>query len=660
MGTIVNLIEWEANGLRCPDHKISFVKESGGVYPISLLQMPNGTGKTTTLELLRAALSGSADNNQWDKAKVRSLRKRGNDKGRGMFRVALLLDGRRITFTLNFDFEEGSLRYSTTTPSGIKDGFVPPRELKKFLHPDFVNFFVFNGELAEQLLSHDYTDAQRAIENLFQLGLFSNLINQVHVFWERQTAGRGATEDRGLTRRSNRVSYLRQRIAMLIRRQAELRKQQKANQQQLNEKRDRFNTALSQQQALRDRLLVAENDYKSSKSEVHRAAQDVLARMRDPQALSNAFAREMILLKASLDRVKLPESTAREFFEELAQESHCVCGQELTEDTRTVIRERASRYLGSDDVALLNAIKADVGDLVGTVAEVHEAELTAQIKALTDSCQHENEMRTVRDEIQNEGVANDPTLEQARDEIKQLEEQQIYLKNEIDKYDDTNDTGPDESTYGIRVLERRLKDAENRLAEITHTLELKDKRDLLVRLLGQVQAKARNGISDEICEDANKRIAELMPNNAIRIEEINRCLVLRGQEGGSVGETLSVAYSFLSTLFNRSEHQLPFIVDSPANPIDLRVRSKVAELIPRLTGQFIGFTISSERQGFLPQLEQAAPEQIQYLTLFREGAVDLEDATRKESHVQETHDGFCVNGRSFFHSFHLDAEASNV
>ena len=67
-----------------------------------------------------------------------------------------------------------------------------------------------------------------------------------------------------------------------------------------------------------------------------------------------------------------------------------------------------------------------------------------------------------------------------------------------------------------------------------------------------------------------------------------------------------MGYAFLATLFNRTEHQLPFVVDSPANPIDLRVRARVAELIPRLSNQFIAFTISSERQGFLPGLEQAA------------------------------------------------------
>jgi hypothetical protein len=136
-------------------------------------------------------------------------------------------------------------------------------------------------------------------------------------------------------------------------------------------------------------------------------------------------------------------------------------------------------------------------------------------------------------------------------------------------------------------------------------------------------------------------------------------LVLTGQEGGSVGETLSVGYAFLATLFNRTEHQLPFIVDSPANPIDLRVRAKVAELIPRLANQFIAFTISSERQGFVGPLEQAAGAPLQYLTLFRKGAAALEAAAAEERGLKTSADGVCVSGREFFMRFHLDSEADS-
>ena len=47
------ILGWEAKGLRCPDGKIDLCKD--GSKKINLIQMPNGTGKSTYLELIRGA-----------------------------------------------------------------------------------------------------------------------------------------------------------------------------------------------------------------------------------------------------------------------------------------------------------------------------------------------------------------------------------------------------------------------------------------------------------------------------------------------------------------------------------------------------------------------------------------------------------------------------
>jgi ABC-type branched-subunit amino acid transport system ATPase component len=68
----VRLLGWKASGLRCPDHEISRVRADGTPHHVSLIQMPNGTGKTTVHELIRAALSGPE---AWtDVTESRSLR----------------------------------------------------------------------------------------------------------------------------------------------------------------------------------------------------------------------------------------------------------------------------------------------------------------------------------------------------------------------------------------------------------------------------------------------------------------------------------------------------------------------------------------------------------------------------------------------------------
>lgn len=659
MTTTLKILGWKSEGLRCPDHEVSFEKSGQEVYPIVLLQMPNGTGKTTTLELLRTILSGSANSEKWDKAKIASFKSRKSSSEKGSFRVELLYNSLKLTIKLELNFEDGTTQYFTTqTSTGIQNGFHPPREIKKFLNESFVKFFVFDGELAEQLLDRSYTNAQTIIEDLFQVNLISSMLNEIHRHWSKVTESKSATEERGLSRRQNRVTELTKWLDTLREMRGSLQKKYDRVSNELKKKEAKFKGELSQQREIRERLQNAESEFKDTGTKVKMSAQNVLEEMRNPHSLSSIFAEEMVTLKASLDRVKLPESTAREFFEELAEELECICGRELDDDIRRLIKERASKYLGSDDVALLNLLKGDISTLIGESPKQNETALRNLISELSELCRLEMEHKTARDQIVAEGVHNDPQLETVQSQIDSLKQEQNRLKQELSKYESLDDSAGDSSTFGIEIIERRLRDAEKKLAEITQTLELKQKRDVLDQILKVAQDKALKGISQEICVDANERISKLMPDNAIRIERIDRCLKLQGQEGGSVGETLSVAYAFLATLFNRAEHQLPFIVDSPANPIDLRVRSKVAELVPKLTNQFVAFTISSERQSFISSLEKAAQGDILYLTLFRKGSTDLEQKAESFGAVKSV-DGICVKGADFFNEFHLEAEEAN-
>ena len=657
MDIVVEVAGWRAEGLRCPDHEVSFIKDKDrrNIFPVSLIQMPNGTGKTTTLELLRAALSGTAQN--WSADQVQSLRKRNFQSSNGQFQVALHCNTKRLTITMDFDFDDGTVTYSTTLPGGNKEGFRPPREVMKFFQANFVNFFVFDGELAEQLLNQSYTQAQDVIEDLFQLSLFSGMTNSIDDYWKEKTSQVGGViEQRGLTRRRNKVNSLQELLKKRKKEQNDLSTEYKKTEKEWKKKNELFKEEITKQEEIKAKLQQAEEKLKEAQRHLDSSAKDVLDNMRNPHSLSSSFAAQMINLKDSLDRVKLPESAAREFFEELADEAECICGRPIDDDTiRAHIKGRAERYMGSDDVSLLNQLKGEVANLVGTEIDLHEVELKQKISALDKARRQEENSKNARDGVQNEAIEDDPKLEKVAQEISNLEEKLRRLKDDLSKFQDADATRGDQYTYGIQVLERRLKNAENQLAKATDTLELKAKSDLLTKIIEKVHEKAKQGISVDLCQEANKRIEGLMPSNAIRIQKITQSLVLRGQESGSVGETLSIGYAFLATLFNRTEHQLPFIVDSPANPIDLEVRAKVAELVPKLSHQFIAFTISSEREGFLPSLEIASANgDIQYITMFRKDMQPDDDFNGE--HAKDSIDGWCVHGKTYFERFQLNEE----
>ena len=273
---------------------------------------------------------------------------------------------------------------------------------------------------------------------------------------------------------------------------------------------------------------------------------------------------------------------------------------------------------------------------------------------LGDSVSMVEQLRNDKDDVENRAVEDDPNLHEVHNKVKELTQLRDRALEELKKYSDKTDTADDGDTYGIEVLIKRLEEVEKKYAEISETLELKRKCDILKSILHLTKTRARERLAKKICNESNERIKTLMPNNDIVIDGIERSLKLSGQDAGSVGETLSVGYAFLTTLFNRSEHSMPFVVDSPANPIDLEVRSQVAQLIPYLSEQFVGFTISSERRGFIEVLAKMRNIDIQYLTLFRKGVPEYEGRARKKKQsLNESSDGMLVNDLQFFMDFHI-------
>jgi DNA sulfur modification protein DndD len=178
----------------------------------------------------------------------------------------------------------------------------------------------------------------------------------------------------------------------------------------------------------------------------------------------------------------------------------------------------------------------------------------------------------------------------------------------------------------------------------------------MVRILRRTGEIAREEIKRELIVTCNEMIGRVLVNDPLRIESIDKSLRLSGQSGASVGQTLSVGYVFLMSVLNRGNNDLPLVVDSPANPIDAGVRRRIGALIPKLTKQFVGFTINTEREGFVPAL-QSASDDVRYLTMFRRtaGTERLMSGVPADRAVV-TDGSVLVNDRAFFEKFDLEEE----
>ena len=652
MATEIKLVGWAATGFRCPDHQVELINEQNVPYHITLIQMPNGTGKTTTLELLRLALSGGAMNKTTQF--IREYAKEEDAVEPGVMEVKLLVDNKVATFVMTFDFTQGKASYKTTFKSGQSSGFNPPQEIKKFLNPDFIDYFILDGELAEKLLNNQQAAAQNVIDALFQVDSLKKIANKINEYWMQVAGGVTTTTNQGYNRQKNLVDEIKIRLGQLERECDGLDHRIKAIIVSLASKKAEHQAAIEANKAQNSELLEAQLRLHELEIEEVKLTTELHELCASPENLSEIFASSILNLKLGLDRVKLPEAAAREFFEELCFEQECICGREINPEIVKTIKAKASQYLGSDDVSFLNALKTAIDEAVGKDPDIHRKNLNKHLELLTEKVGEVNSARTTVELLNSRASEIDPRVKEAQDEIERLTGDLREAEILREKYDSEEDNGQISRIFGLNILRKKLKDAEEYLAEITGTLEVKQKTAILKSILDNAYNVATKKISTELVEDTNINLKRWLPNNDLEVDSIHGHLRLRGRTRGSAGENLSVAFGFLSTLFNRTSHSLPFIVDSPAGALDNSVRKKIGETIPKLTSQFVTFIISSERQKFINEGIERVTSDIQYLTIFRKRLSNYLILAEKIEHTLVTKDGVIVDSKDFFEQFDLD------
>ncbi len=662
MAITVQIDQIESQGLRAPDFVLDLSTDADGVHPIVLIQMPNGTGKTTTLRLLRATLAGAP------MGTAKEIRAYRGSEETGHFRVRLRYrvddrEEKRCTLTLQFDFESGTAQYFTTLPQGQKPGFAPPPELAAFLEPNMTSLFVFDGELARDLTDATKTRASEAVRHLFQLDLLGTMGERVDARWRERVHRFGAESDKALTRRRNLVYELETRLDEVRQKKNSLQYEHQQISENLEREERRHAETVQQNEELGQKVGAAEARLQRTQERVRSLAQSTLNALRNPLALSESFAQGAHRLRMSLDQVKLPETASREFFAELAEADSCVCGEPMTDERSKRLRERAQQYMGQDSIALLNQLKASVKEVVSSNDAVNEPaeKLSDWVSQLEDAAEEEVKAQTALDALNSRAGQMNPDVKKSQERADALRRNLEEIERQLGEFEEEYPSGSKGAiathSQHERQLERTLEDASRELADITQTLHLKKQSDVLVRLLGSAQQLAVDKLSESIRLQANERIGQLMPNNGLELQSVASSLRLVGKEGGSEGETLAVGYGFLSTLLNRASHKLPFVVDSPAGSLDIAVRREVGALVPRLGVQFIAFTISTEREGFLNAIRQACEGMPPLLiTLYRKGALPEDAAPPSGAYTISSNNAVWTTDPDFFERFQFDQE----
>jgi DNA sulfur modification protein DndD len=620
--------------------------------------MPNGTGKTTTLAMIRMTLAGSGST--VSSTEVKELAAPDNRGDTGEFLVHLRVDGAPITFMTLLDFEEGMAIHRTSSPKlgGVRDGWHPSTDLQPFLSPGFVSLYVFDGELAVQLMKKDGKYADQAINTLSQLYLFNLMQDGLDTYWEhRAITSKGGSRATKVTTMHKKMKSAVEYKNRLIEDKKEHEKELEAKQSYLKSTEKQIEEAYESNRKLaeeRNNLLAKESQQQDA---IQQTLSTIMTEMRDPLALGDYAVNALLDLQSNFERLKLPQTATSQFFRELSEAESCICGRPMTEEAKRTVLDMAEAYMAPDEQGVVNAIKASLANLSETPEERYRRQksnfesLSTQKSDLTIT---RNNLKRLSKQLLEGGL--DTSIEEKESRAEDLKEQIVKIQHEIAQYDRQDPYNTWNHTRSLSKVNQEIKRLEDEIARVTQTEALRERVQIVRGILTRAEDLSREKIKDQVLITANDRLASVLRDSPLRIHSIENSIKLENQTGASVGQTLSIGYVFLLSLLEHGANSFPLVVDSPAGPLDIPRRHEIGALIPRIADQFVAFVISPEREGFVPALEKASDAQIDYLTAYRKSMSQEVPKLSSLDVAISSNNGTVVRGRDFFMAFHAEED----
>jgi len=618
------------------DLEISFHKESGesSNHHISLIQMPNGTGKTTTLNLIKYTLSGEMPSID----EIKSFASKDSDDG--YFELRALIDKKYYAIRLILDYLNGECKFYTsqskTEGGGREDGHNLPNEVKHILTAEFTKLFVFDGELSKKLLDKNDSAAKNAIEVIYHLDklltLNSSIDRIVSEIQKKKVSGVKGSQ--GLTQRKTVLKNLREVRNHLYDEKSKImlyleKKQTKLD--ELEKQKDNYIDIYEDAKNKKDEIIEEQNIISQS---IIQDVKYILTSIRDPVQYSPFFNSGLNDLANNLIKLKLPQTTSTEFFKELAHSEICICGEPIDDIHKQNILNNASKYLSEDDILVMNSVKSSISDILPF------EKIDDSISIVTENRDKLSELRQELDHLNTYFSADDKKkydeLDTKISECNEIMRECSIMLNMITTDTDTGGLDKEENIY---LCEKAIQKLEDEIKEATQTVEFKTQAEKLKEINKNIREQANRKIKKQIIIESNQKITQLLNKDDILIDNIEDSIKIKDRDGVSQGQSLAIAYAYLATLFDDSNYKIPFVIDSPAGALDIEVRREVSSIIPKLYKQLIIFILSSERKGFIDGIESY--EDIQYLTIYK----------NKDAAAISTH-----NEKDFFMNFQSEGD----
>lgn len=607
----MSILELEYKNIRkISSLQISFRNDTGGVIKNNFVMMANGTGKTTTMTLIKGLLDGSAKN--WPVDYVKSFAPTTTTGDKGEFSITVKFDEKQYKYFLSLDYVNGIAKIETQAPpKGRETGLLLPTAIKGIFTPEFVSRFVFDGEQAKKSMDRTSNEADETIRYLYRLDELDEILAMnMNILTEIQNAEGGSTGTRGsLSNLRSRQKKVRDHIASLEKKQKQLNgdiarfSQEKIEKEKQRQELDKNYEALNKEK----NEVIAEQE--KNRGNVDVKITEIVSLVKTPYLVSEGLCNRMYEFGDAMKKLKLPKSSSKDFFTELAYAEKCVCDRCIGEKERYAILKNAERYLGSDHQAVLNNIKSVL------MGSTYDERLVAAFEELGKLQEQKTRLNARFADVEDKLIkAGGPQVEQLQSEIEvhigQISSAQTQLKI-IESKDEDDETLTEENN--LHKARRADAEYEVKIASTTKTNAALRKKNVVQDLVNEIKTQATAALKEEIIKKANDKISRVIKDDYIEIESIDGYIKLKDREGASDGQTLSIGYCFLGTLFEEAELEFPFVIDSPTGKMDFDKRQAVADIIPVVFNQMIAFVQSAEVKCFADRFYKNTDTQ--YLTI---------------------------------------------
>lgn len=617
--------------------KLSFVDANGKSIKNNFVMMANGTGKTTTMELIKGLMDGSAAD--WSAKKIKIFAPTTSHSDVGVFSIAVKFDERQYKYFLYMNYKTGTanIKTTTTTLGGMEDGRHLPDGLKGIFTPEFVRRFVFDGEQAEKTMDSSSNEAEETIRYLYRLDELDEIIatNQ-RILSEIQDAEGSKGSKSSLSNLRTRQEGVKTTISKLQKRAAHLRKDIKTFEDERKEKITQRDALDKNYETLNQEKQEILNLQQHNKDSIDAQISEIIRLSKSPYLISQEFCDRMYGLGSSMTKLKLPKTISKDFFVELAHAKDCICGRCIGESEKKTILENAEKYLGSDQQSVLNAIKSSL------MACSYDSSLSDAFTELSKLREEANRLQTRlntnAEKLLKAGGEEAAKLKARTDELEKYIAVSKYQLDIIESKDENNEElTEDNNLYKAQLL---YKDYEHKIASATRTNGALYRKEVVESLVFAIKEQATAELKKEIIRKANEKIQKVITDDVIEIDNIDRYIKLKERSGASQGQTLGIAYCFLGTLFEDSELEFPFIIDSPTGSMDFDKREAVADIIPKVFNQMISFVQSAEVKRFADRFYDNPDAQ--YLTIVvspSSGMVEVHEGIDFFDSYQQKHKG---------------------